>query len=85
MENLEKQRGLAQKVRSLRPVFASKIKAGIKDRNRAISLRRYLIDAQLAFEDLSKAYEDGQKDAVTEMISKTPAQKKEKVWFTLPF
>lgn len=79
MENLEKQRALAQKVRSLRPVFASKIRGNIKDRNRAVTLRRYLIDAQLDFDDLSKAYESGQKEAITEVISKTQAQKKEKV------
>jgi len=78
MENLEKQRALAQKVRSLRPVFANKIRSNMKDRNRAVTLRRYLIDAQLDFDDLSKAYESGQKDAVTEVISKTQAQKKEK-------
>lgn len=79
MENLAKQRELAKKVRSLRPVFASKIRANMKDRNRAVALRRYLIDAQIDFEDLNKAYESGQKDAVTEVVSKTTAQKKEKV------
>jgi len=79
MENLENQRRLAEKVRSLRPIFASKIRRGRKDRNRAVILRRYLIDAKLDYEDLKNAFESGQKDTVTEIVStKTQAKKKEK-------
>ncbi|CAL8082442.1 unnamed protein product [Orchesella dallaii] len=79
MENLKNQRRLAEKIRSLRPIFTSQIRRGSKDRNRAVILRRYLIDAKLDYEDLSQAFESGQKDTVTEIVStKTQAKKKEK-------
>ncbi|CAL8088490.1 unnamed protein product [Orchesella dallaii] len=79
MENLKNQRRLAEKVRSLRPIFASQIRRGRKDRNRAVILRRYLIDAKIDYEDLSQAFESGQKDTVKEIVStQTQAKKKEK-------
>jgi len=78
MENLENQRCLAAKVRSLRPIFASKIRRSRKDRNRAVTLRRYLIDAKVDYEELNNAFVSGQKDAVTEIVSTmTQAKKKE--------
>lgn len=79
MKNVEKQRELAVKVKSLRPIFVSQIRKGPKERSRAVSLRRYLIEAAIDYEALQKAYDTGAKEAITEIVSQTPASKKEKV------
>lgn len=52
-----------------------------KDRSRAVELRRYLIDAEIDYTMLQNAYDEksGAKDAISIMISKTLAGKKEKV------
>ncbi|CAG7716876.1 unnamed protein product [Allacma fusca] len=75
-KNLTKQRELAQKVRSLRPIFVGHIRTSPKDRSRAVLLRRYLIEAELDYETLKNAYETGSTDAIVTIVEKTSAKKR---------
>jgi len=81
MENLEKQRILGEKVRSLRPIFLSNIRKGPKQRTKAVALRKYLINDGTDFATLKAAYDAGKKEMLTEIVSKTGANEKPKVNF----
>jgi hypothetical protein len=75
-KNLTKQRELAQKVRSLRPIFVGHIRTSPKDRSRAVLLRRYLIEAEMDYETLKDAYESGSTDAIVTIVESTQAKKR---------
>jgi len=79
MCHLEKLQAASAKISSLRPIFVERMRKGIKERSRAVALRKYLIDGVVDYEMLKCAFEkvDGSKDAIVEILSKTSAAKKE--------
>jgi len=79
MCHLEKLQAASAKISSLRPIFVERMRKGIKERSRAVALRKYLIEGVVDYEMLKCAFEkvDGSKDAIVEILSKTPAAKKE--------
>jgi len=76
MSNLEKQRELAVKVKSLRPILVSNIRKNPKDRSRAVLLRRYLIEIELDYETLQKSYEAEGKEGIAHLVESTSAKRK---------
>ena len=76
---MEKQRTLAKKVRSLRPIFVSKIRTSPKDRSKAVLLRRYLIEAELDYDALKSAFDAEGQDGILKIVEETAAKKKQQV------
>lgn len=76
MKILERQRVLAAKVRSLRPIFVGRIRTSPRERSRAVLLRRYLIESSLDYDTLKAAYETGSNEAITKIVEETAAKKK---------
>jgi hypothetical protein len=67
------------KVQTLERIFSEQMSKGPKERTRAVVLRRYLIEGAIDYECLKKAYKVEDKAGVQNVVSKTPAKKKEKV------
>jgi hypothetical protein len=65
--------------RKLKRIFSAQMSKGSKERTRAVVLRRYLIEGAIDYECLKKAYEVEDKAGLQNVVSKTPAKKKEKV------
>jgi len=78
MHNLLKQSELAEKVRTLRPIFVSHIRKGPRDRQRAVALRRYLIEIHTDYAALESAYKSGGSEEIVKIVEKTTAHRRKK-------
>jgi len=73
---LEDARVLTQKIKSLRPIFAKRLREGIKQRTQAVNLRQYLVELEVDYETVKDEFNKGSKDAIVKMLEKTSAEKK---------
>ena len=67
-ELLVEQQEMIKRQDALRPVFIHLMRGNRKDRLRAFSLRRHLVDANVDMASISGAWEAGQKDAVGKLL-----------------
>jgi len=63
-------------IRTLRPIFTSGLRAGLRERSRALALRKYLIDICCEYEVLKKAYDAGGEKEIAKIVGTTNASKK---------